>query len=95
MIIGGMPVNANKIIAAAIAAGEAEPYSPGIDFTLMQCPTCQTDMWIGPNQRATYEANPGIHELQCVICAMAQNAAMGIPTYVTNLGYDPPVRRTT
>lgn len=95
MIISGMPVNVNKIIAAAIAAGEIERYSPGIDYTLIQCPTCQTDMWIGPTQKATYEANPSLCELQCVICAMKQNAAMGIPTIVTNLGYDPPVRRTT
>ncbi len=66
-----------KVVLACIPVNHAElapdiEYSPGIDYTIIPCDRCGTDMWIGPTQAARYAAKPGLHLRLCAVCALRE-----------------------
>lgn len=66
-IIACAPTDANAQLASW---GSTDRYSPGIDYTLTRCESCGTDMWLGPTQKAAYEAVPSRFVRLCMTCAI-------------------------
>lgn len=92
VLIVGFPPNVNELMAESIANGEIQPWSPGIDFSLIPCPRCGQDMWIGPTQLTTAKAEP-TSRLMCLVCSFKEMQENNVTSYTTtHLGNDSPRR---
>lgn len=69
MIFACLPVDTS---ALPVPEGVEIPRA-SVQHTLKQCQVCQQDIWVGPNQLATYDSLFGRGEtpvLACYLCAI-------------------------
>jgi len=78
VILTGFNLDVNERFAHLIEKGEMPHYSPGTDYSVIKCPRCDAEMWVGPKQQATAKRLGDGAVFRCLLCTFQEAADQGV-----------------